>query len=205
MARPRLRYLLPAIALVVSACSGTIGTPPPSVAATVTGGASASTSTAPSSGPAAPSGSAASLGPAVASTAPASTSRTRPAPTVRATPAPATRPPATRPPATRPPATKPPATPRATQPPATPAPSATAVKIVDFGFSPDAVTVRIGTTVRWTNAGQADHTVTADAGAFDSGTLAPGVSFSFTFRTAGTFAYHCAIHPFMKGTITVTG
>ena len=181
MARPRLRYLLPAIVLLVSACSGTTGTPPSSAAAAVTGGASASASTTPSSGSAAPSGSVASIGPAVASTAPAPTRTTPPAPTARATPVPATR------------------------PPATPAPSATAVKIVDFGFSPDAITVRVGTTVRWTNTGQADHTVTADAGAFGSGTLAPGASFSVTFRTAGTFAYHCAIHPFMKGTITVTG
>ena len=114
---------------------------------------------------------------------------------MRSTPRP-TPPPATRPPATRPPATR---------PPATPAPSAVAAKIVDFGFTPATLTVAMGTRVTWTNTGQVDHTVTANGGAFDSGTLAPGASFSFTFKTAGTFAYHCAIHPFMTGTVIVKG
>jgi hypothetical protein len=46
--------------------------------------------------------------------------------------------------------------------------------------------------------------VTADDGSFDSGTLNPGASFSQTFSTAGTFTYHCAIHPRMTGTIVVS-
>ncbi len=91
------------------------------------------------------------------------------------------------------------------RPPATPAPSAVAAKIVDFGFTPATLTVTVGTTVTWTNTGQVDHTVTANGGVFDSGTLSPGASFSFTFKVAGAFAYHCAIHPFMTGTVIVKG
>ena len=56
----------------------------------------------------------------------------------------------------------------------------------------------------WTNSGAATHTVTADNGAFDSGRLASGATFSQTFDTAGTFTYHCEIHPQMTGTIVVT-
>ena len=83
----------------------------------------------------------------------------------------------------------------------------TTVSIGDFFFSPASVTVQPGTTVTWVNNGQAPHTVTATdpAGAFDSGTLQPGESFSFTFKQPGTYAYHCTIHPFMKGTVTVGG
>jgi len=49
-----------------------------------------------------------------------------------------------------------------------------------------------------------DDTVTADDGAFDSGSLAGGKSFSFTFDEAGTFAYHCNIHQSMTGRVVVT-
>ena len=78
-----------------------------------------------------------------------------------------------------------------------------AVSIVDFAFPPASIAVAAGGAVTWTNAGAAPHTVTADNGAFDSGRLAPGASFSQTFDTAGSFAYHCAIHPNMVGTSTV--
>jgi plastocyanin len=79
-----------------------------------------------------------------------------------------------------------------------------AVNIVDFAFQPGAVEVPVGATVTWTNSGGAPHTVTADGGAFNSGTLQPGASFSQTFSAAGTFAYHCEIHPQMTGSVTVT-
>jgi plastocyanin len=87
-----------------------------------------------------------------------------------------------------------------------PASSATAaVSIQNFSFNPGNITVAVGDTVTWTNnqAG-VPHTVTADAGAFDSGTVASGAAFTFSFTTAGTFTYHCNIHPFMHGTVTVT-
>jgi LPXTG-motif cell wall-anchored protein len=78
------------------------------------------------------------------------------------------------------------------------------VSIIDFDFSPSAVTISVGETVTWTNDGEAPHTSSADGGEWDSGTLDPGDSFSNTFDTAGTFAYHCNIHPDMTGTVTVT-
>jgi plastocyanin len=80
-----------------------------------------------------------------------------------------------------------------------------AVSIIDFAFEPASLEVATGTTVTWTNTGQERHTATADDGSFDSGRLRAGESFSFTFNTPGTFAYHCDVHPDMTGTIIVTG
>jgi plastocyanin len=82
--------------------------------------------------------------------------------------------------------------------------SETAVSIVDFAFQPASIEVAVGSTVTWTNTGAATHTVTADDGAFDSGRLGSGATFSQTFATPGTFTYHCEIHPQMTGTIVVT-
>ena len=78
-----------------------------------------------------------------------------------------------------------------------------AVTVVDFGFNPDTIKVKVGTTVTWTNTG-VTHTVTADKGLFDSGMFKSGETFSFTFAKGGTFTYHCAIHSSMRGTVTVT-
>jgi hypothetical protein len=78
------------------------------------------------------------------------------------------------------------------------------VNIVDFAFDPAAVEVPVGATVTWTNGGGAPHTATADDGSFDSRRLQPGESFSQTFDAAGSFPYHCEIHPQMTGTVTVT-
>jgi plastocyanin len=77
------------------------------------------------------------------------------------------------------------------------------VQIAGFSFNPSTVTVQVGDTVTWTNMDGAQHTVTADGGAFDSGPLSTGQQFSFTATTAGTFAYHCAIHPNMRATLVV--
>ena len=78
------------------------------------------------------------------------------------------------------------------------------VYIQDFYFSPASITVEPGTTVTWVNQGQAPHTATHTGGAFDSGTLQPGESYSYTFDKAGTsYAYYCRIHPDMTGTIAV--
>jgi plastocyanin len=79
------------------------------------------------------------------------------------------------------------------------------VYIRDFYFSPGSITVEPGTTVTWVNQGQAPHTATQTDGAFDSGTLQPGESYSYTFNQAGTYAYYCQIHPDMTGTIVVSG
>lgn len=78
-----------------------------------------------------------------------------------------------------------------------------AVSIVNFAFNPASLTVKVGDTVTWTNSSSTPHTVTADGGAFDSGTVAGGAAFQRTFSAAGTFTYHCSIHPSMKATIIV--
>jgi plastocyanin len=77
------------------------------------------------------------------------------------------------------------------------------VAIANFSFQPATITVPVGTTVTWTNNDSASHTVTADDGSFKSESLGSGATFSQTFATAGTFAYHCAIHSTMKGTVVV--
>ena len=89
---------------------------------------------------------------------------------------------------------------------ATPAPVTIVLK--NFAFDPKQVTVPVGTTVVWTNRDAASHTVTAGtrgspSGLFDSGNLASGASFSFTFTKAGTYPYYCAIHAGMDGSVTV--
>jgi len=79
------------------------------------------------------------------------------------------------------------------------------ISMVNFSFSPKEVAIKKGTTVTWTNQDSAVHTVTSDMPLFDSGDLAQGKSFSYTFSTAGTFAYHCIPHQAsMTGTIVVT-
>jgi plastocyanin len=83
------------------------------------------------------------------------------------------------------------------------APKSASVTIKDFEFTPATVTIAVGGTVTWTNNGPSTHTVTADDGSFDSGDLSVGKTFSHTFQTAGTFGYHCTIHPFMTATVIV--
>jgi plastocyanin len=79
-------------------------------------------------------------------------------------------------------------------------------EIVIAGFAFAGVTeVPVGTTVTVTNTDGSTHTWTAADGTFDSGGLAQGESFEFTFTEAGTFEYFCNIHPSMTGSIVVTG
>lgn len=80
------------------------------------------------------------------------------------------------------------------------------VSIKNFAFSPAAITVKVGTTVTWTNNDSTTHTVTSTDSpvSFDSGNLAPGKTYSFTFTKAGGYKYHCSIHTDMVGSVTVT-
>lgn len=78
-----------------------------------------------------------------------------------------------------------------------------AVQIADFSFIPAEATTSVGGTVTWTNADSAPHTVTFDDGGPDCGRLNNGASVSRTFDSAGTFAYHCSIHPSMRGSVVV--
>ena len=71
-------------------------------------------------------------------------------------------------------------------------------------FDPATLAIATGDTVEWTNKMGMNHTATSDDGSsFDSKDIAPGKTYSHTFNAAGSFPYHCKIHPFMKGTITV--
>jgi plastocyanin len=75
----------------------------------------------------------------------------------------------------------------------------------EWTYAPVEVSVKVGTTVVWTNTGAVAHTVTADDGqAFDSGTIDSKATFTLTPRAAGTFAYHCTFHPWMKATLVVS-
>ena len=80
------------------------------------------------------------------------------------------------------------------------------VKIVPGGaFSPAKVTIDSGDVVEWTNNTAVNRQIVGDEGNFASGTLKPGQSYSFTFKTAGTYAYHDGLHPSVKGTVVVQG
>jgi len=72
-------------------------------------------------------------------------------------------------------------------------------------YSPASITVVIGAnnTVTWINKDYSIHTITSNNGIFDSGLLNSGDKWSYTFSTPGTFGYHCAIHPYMTGNVTV--
>lgn len=71
-------------------------------------------------------------------------------------------------------------------------------------YSPSPTTVKAGQTVSWKNEDRITHTATADRGAFDTGTIAPGaVSAPIRMSNTGTFAYHCALHPSMTGSVAV--
>jgi plastocyanin len=105
-------------------------------------------------------------------------------------------------------ATPVPATPKPMpKPTPVPMPMSASVRAVTGGsgyaFSPSSVTIGRGGRVAFSNPSSAPHTFTADGGAFDSGVVNSGGGFSFTFRAPGTYAYHCDIHSYMHGTITV--
>ena len=75
--------------------------------------------------------------------------------------------------------------------------------IKDNAFDPILLGVKVGDTITWINKDPYDHTVKASNGEFDSGTIAKGAEFSFTFTKEGKYEYFCAIHSFMTGTINV--
>ena len=85
-----------------------------------------------------------------------------------------------------------------------PKPAAEAkVKIDNFSFSPQTITVAAGTTVRWTNGDDIPHTVVSDEKTFKSKVLDTDQEFTFTFDKPGTYSYFCSIHPHMTGKVVV--
>jgi len=79
----------------------------------------------------------------------------------------------------------------------------TEVKIDNFTFAPQRVTVKVGTTVTWINEDDIPHAIAATGKSFRSKVLDTEDKYSFTFTTAGVFEYFCSLHPHMTGTIVV--
>jgi amicyanin len=77
------------------------------------------------------------------------------------------------------------------------------VKIDNFTFAPQRLTVKAGTTVTWINEDDIPHTVASSTKQFKSKALDTDDKFSFTFSTPGTYDYFCSLHPHMTGTILV--
>ena len=85
------------------------------------------------------------------------------------------------------------------------APAGNLVQISNFAFSSSVLNVKVGDGVTWTNMDSAPHTVTSDSGnELASSMLNEGEIYSHTFSVAGTYAYHCSVHPGMKATIIVS-
>jgi plastocyanin len=81
--------------------------------------------------------------------------------------------------------------------------SAVQVIMANRSYQPQSVTIKVGVTVSWVNQDTLKHDVVADSGEFKSALFDKGGSFSFTFTKAGTYPYHCSIHPGMVGTVVV--
>ena len=77
------------------------------------------------------------------------------------------------------------------------------VKIDNFSFGPQTVTVPVGTTVTWTNRDDIPHTVVSTDGLFNSKVRDTDEKFSYTFAKAGTYPYYCSVHPKMTGKVVV--
>jgi plastocyanin len=82
--------------------------------------------------------------------------------------------------------------------------SPTEITIKNFSFSPTPLAVKVGQPISVTNRDTTDHTFTDGAGAFDTDHIAPATSKTVTLTKAGTYHYHCKIHPFMTGEIDVS-
>ncbi|OLB20704.1 MAG: hypothetical protein AUH15_10845 [Acidobacteriales bacterium 13_2_20CM_55_8] len=77
------------------------------------------------------------------------------------------------------------------------------VKIDNFSFGPQTLTVPVGATVTWTNRDDIPHTSVSTDGVFKSKVMDTNETFSYTFAKAGTYPYYCSIHPKMTGQVVV--
>ncbi|MGB7599729.1 MAG: cupredoxin family copper-binding protein [Candidatus Sulfotelmatobacter sp.] len=77
------------------------------------------------------------------------------------------------------------------------------VKIDNFSFGPQMITVPVGATVTWTNRDDIPHTSVSTDGVFKSKVMDTDEKFSYTFTKAGTYSYYCTIHPKMTGQVVV--
>jgi plastocyanin len=84
-----------------------------------------------------------------------------------------------------------------------PSGTATEVKIDNFVFGPQTITVPVGATVTWTNKDDIPHTTVSTDGVFKSKVMDTDEKFSFKFNKAGTYSYFCSVHPKMTGKVVV--
>lgn len=84
-----------------------------------------------------------------------------------------------------------------------PASEGTEVKIDNFAFTPETITIPAGTQVTWTNRDDIPHNVVSEDKSIKSKALDTDEKFSFTFTKPGTYSYFCSIHPKMKGKVVV--
>ena len=77
------------------------------------------------------------------------------------------------------------------------------VKIDNFSFGPQTLTVPVGATVTWTNRDDIPHTVVSTDGVFKSKVRDTDEKFSYTFAKTGTYPYYCSVHPKMTGKVVV--
>jgi plastocyanin len=77
------------------------------------------------------------------------------------------------------------------------------VKIDNFTYNPQQITVKVGTTVTWTNHDDIPHNVVSKTMRFKSNALDTDDKFSFTFTTPGSYPFFCSLHPHMTGSIVV--
>jgi len=82
-------------------------------------------------------------------------------------------------------------------------PGTNEVWIQNMAFNPSTITVTAGTTITWTNKDGYAHTVTGDTNLFDSGNIASNGTYTHSFATAGTYSYHCMVHPTMTASVIV--
>jgi len=89
--------------------------------------------------------------------------------------------------------------------PTSPTPTTVNATITGGGFTPNPINISVGSTVMWTNKDSVAHSVVADDGSFQSGSIAPNGQYSYAFPSAGTFNYHDAANARMVGTVNVSG
>lgn len=77
------------------------------------------------------------------------------------------------------------------------------VTIENMKFNPAMLSVHRGDRIVWVNKDLFPHTVTSDNNGFDSGSIAPGASWTYDMKATGTLSYTCAFHPSMKGSMEV--
>jgi plastocyanin len=84
-----------------------------------------------------------------------------------------------------------------------PSTAAAEVKIDNFVFGPQMITIPVGATVTWTNKDDIPHTTVSTDGVFKSKVMDTDENFSYTFTKAGTYSYFCSLHPKMTGKVVV--